>query len=109
VIPVGVGDGFHRLNVGSVLVRGRRVPILARPSLEHTRLDLTMVPEAIVGDEVVLIGSQGRDAITPDDVAERHDLDPLALALGVGPRVARVYLGGDRASRADSVGRADRA
>ena len=109
VIPVGVGDGFHRLNVGSVLVRGRRVPILARPSLEHTRLDLTMVPEAIVGDEVVLIGSQGRDAITPDDVAERHDLDPLALVLGVGPRVARVYLGGDRASRADSVGRADRA
>ena len=97
VIPVGMGDGVHRLNVGSVLVHGRRVPILARPSLEHTRLDLTTVPEAAVGDEVVLIGGQGAAEITPDEVAERNDLEPLALALGVGPRVARVYVGGDRA------------
>ena len=80
------------VNAGSVLVRGRRVPILARPSLEHTRLDLTTVPEAVVGDEVVLIGRQGTAEITLDEVAERHDLDPLALALGVGPRVARVYV-----------------
>src|SRR5881628_249974 len=95
VIPVGMGDGFHRLNAGSVLVRGRRVPILARPSLEHTRLDLTTVPDAAVGDEVVLVGRQGADEITLDEVAERHTLDMLALALGVGPRVARVYVGSD--------------
>ena len=93
VIPIGVGDGFHRLNAGRVLVRGRRVPILARPSLEHTRLDLTAVPDASVGDEVVLIGRQGQEEITLEEVAERHTLDVLAMALGVGPRVARVYLG----------------
>ena len=93
VIPIGVGDGFHRLNAGRVLVRGRRVPILARPSLEHTRLDLTAVPDASVGDEVVLIGRQGQEEITLEEVAERHTLDMLAMALGVGPRVARVYLG----------------
>jgi len=91
-----------------VLVRGRRVPILARPSLEHTRLDLTTVPDAAVGDEVVLIGRQGTAEITPEEVAERQDLDPLGLALGVGPRVARVYVGGDQAGRADPCGRADR-
>jgi alanine racemase len=108
VIPVGMGDGFHRLNVGSVLVRGRRVPILARPSLEHTRLDLTTVPDAVVGDEVMLIGHQGMAEITPDEVAERHDLDPLALALGVGPRVARVYVGGDHAHRAEAAARDER-
>src|SRR5204862_345885 len=51
VIPAGMGDGVHRLNAGEALVRGRRVPILARPSLEHTRLDLTTVPDAVVGDE----------------------------------------------------------
>ena len=105
VIPVGMGDGFHRLNVGSVLVRGRRVPILARPSLEHTRLDLTMVADAAVGDEVVLIGRQGTAQITPDEVAERNDIDPLALALGVGPRVSRVYVRGAAASRADASAR----
>src|SRR2546426_2067196 len=107
VIPVGMGDGFHRLNAGGVLVRGRRVPILARPSLEHTRLDLTTVPDAAVGDEVVLIGRQGTEAITLDEIAERHALDSLALALGVGPRVARVYVTGNRAARrapAESAG-----
>ena len=106
VIPVGMGDGFHRLNAGSVLVRGRRVPILARPSLEHTRLDLTAVPEAVVGDEVVLIGRQGTEEITLDEVAERHDIDPLALALGVGPRVGRVHVGGQAVRRPDSDARA---
>jgi alanine racemase len=92
VIPIGMGDGFHRLNAGRVLVRGRRVPILARPSLEHTRVDLTTVPDAAVGDEVVLIGTQGGEAITPDEVAKQNGLDPLILALTIGPRVARVYL-----------------
>src|SRR2546426_10536009 len=107
VIPGGVGDGFHRLNAGGGLGRGRRCPVLARPSLEHTRLDLTTVPDAAVGDEVVLIGRQGTEAITLDEIAERHALDSLALALGVGPRVARVYVTGNRAARrapAESAG-----
>src|SRR3989442_10504748 len=72
VIPAGMGDGVHRLNAGCALVRGRRVPMLARPSLEHTRLDLTTVPDAIVGDEVVLVGRQGAAEITLDEIAERH-------------------------------------
>ena len=51
------------------------------------------MPDASVGDEVVLIGRQGQEEITLEEVAERHTLDMLAMALGVGPRVARVYLG----------------
>ncbi len=98
VIPAGIADGVHRLNAGCALLRGRRVPILARPSLEHTRLDVTTVPDAAVGDEVVLIGRQGGDEITLGEIAERNALDPQVLALVVGPRVARVYLGGERAT-----------
>ncbi len=105
VIPAGMGDGVHRLNAGEALVRGRRVPILARPSLEHTRLDLTTVPDAVVGDEVVLVGRQGAEEITLDEIAERHTIDLLALALGVGPRVARVYVGSAAAGRADNGSR----
>jgi alanine racemase len=93
VLPIGAGDGAHRLHAGRVLVRGRSVPILAGPSLEHTRVDLTTVPEAVVGDEVVLIGRQGNEEITLAEVAKRGGVDPLMLALGVGPRVSRVYLG----------------
>jgi alanine racemase len=90
VIPMGAGDGLHHLVPDRVLVRERSVPVLARPSLEHTRLDLTAVPDARVGDEVVLIGRQGRAAITCDEVAARSGLHPLHLALAIGPRVARV-------------------
>jgi alanine racemase len=101
VVPIGMGDGFHRLNAGRVLVRGRSVPILARPSLEHTRVDLTTVPDAAVGDEVVLIGRQGAELITPDEVAKQNGLDPLILALTIGPRVARVYLRSGRGAGRD--------
>lgn len=94
VIPIGAGDGFHRLHVGRVLIRGRSVPILARPSLEHTRLDLTAVADARIGDEVVLIGPQGDELITPAEVAARHAVEPVHVASTVGERVARVYLRG---------------
>jgi len=94
VIPIGAGDGFHRLDAGRVLVRGQSAPILARPSLEHTRIDLTAVPDAAGGDEVVLIGRQGAAAIPIEEVATRNSLDPLVVALGIGPRVARVYMRG---------------
>ena len=94
VIPIGAGDGFHRLDAGAVLVRGRRAPILARPSLEHTRVDLSAVPGAAVGDEVVLVGGQGGEAITVDEVASRHALEPHHVALAIGPRVTRLYVRG---------------
>ncbi len=56
VIPIGSADGMSRLHAGRVLVRGRAAPIVGSPSLEHTRIDLTSVPDAQVGDEVVIIG-----------------------------------------------------
>jgi alanine racemase len=73
-------------------VRGREVPIVSSPSLEHTRIDLTGVPDAIVGDEVVIIGRQGDLEITQAEVASRHGLGLHHVATTVGPRVARVYL-----------------
>jgi alanine racemase len=96
VIPAGAGDGLLALNAGRVLVRGRPAPILATPSLEHTRVDLTDVPDARVGDEVVLVGRQGDAEITVAEVARCHGREPLQVALAVGERVARVYLAGGR-------------
>ena len=77
-----------------MLVRGRAVPIVSGPSLEHTRIDLTGVPDARVGDEVVIIGRQGDAEITPAEVAKHHGLGLHHVATTVGPRVARVYLSG---------------
>ena len=94
VIPIGSADGLSWLHAGRVLVRGRAVPIVSGPSLEHTRIDLTEVPDARVGDEVVIIGRQGGAEITPAEVAKQHGLGPHHVATTVGPRVARVYLSG---------------
>ncbi len=96
IVPMGAADGLAGLHVGRALVRGRAVPILAGPSLEHTRVDLTAVPEARVGDEVVLLGRQGHEEITPAEVAARHKLSPHGVALAVRERVARVYVSGGR-------------
>ena len=96
IIPLGTADGLGQLHDGRVLVSGRSVPIIASPSLEHTRIDLTTVPDARVGDEVVVIGQQGAAEITPAAVGTRHGLAPHGVALAVRDRVARVYFSGNR-------------
>jgi alanine racemase len=92
VIPMGSADGLAWLHAGGVLVRGRAAPLVGEPSLEHTRIDLTSVPDARVGDEVVIIGRQGDAEITMAEVAGRHHLGLHRVATTVGPRVARVYV-----------------
>ena len=92
VVPIGSADGMLWLHAGRVLVRGHAAPLIGSPSLEHTRIDLTGVPDAAVGDEVVIIGRQGDLEITPAEVASRHHLGLHHVATTVGPRVPRVYL-----------------
>jgi len=94
VIPMGAADGLRWLHAGRVLVRGRSAPIVGAPSLEHTRIDLTGVPDARVGDEAVVIGRQGDDEITAADVAAQRGLPQHHVATTVGPRIARTYRGG---------------
>jgi len=73
VLPVGYADGFRRSprTWGEVLVRGRRAPIVGRVCMDYTMVDVTAVPGVRPGDEVVLIGRQGEDEITVEEVAER--------------------------------------
>ena len=94
VIPMGSADGLRWLHAGRVLVGGRAVPVVGSPSLEHTRIDLTDVADARVGDEVVIIGRQGDLEISAAEIASRHGLGPHHVATTVGPRVARVYYSG---------------
>jgi alanine racemase len=93
VIPIGYSDGMHRLHCGEVLVRGERVAILASPALEYTRIDLTNVPRAAVGDEVVIIGRQGQQRIAPEEVVAKQFAGRESdLALEVRASVARSYV-----------------
>jgi alanine racemase len=60
-------------------------------SLEHTRIDVTQIPNCRAGDEVVVIGRQRQQEISFDEVAARHGLDLLDLVLESRPSIQRVY------------------
>lgn len=90
LIPIGWGDGVPRpLPDGAIaLVRGRRVSLLPPSHFEHLRVDLTDVPDARYGDEVMLLGRQGDECIELDELARWMGRDPLDL-LGAMPRHLR--------------------
>jgi alanine racemase len=92
VIPVGYADGFRRAprHWGEVLVRGQRVPIVGRVCMDQTMLDVTAIPGVRQGDEVVLIGEQGRERITAEDVAERLGTINSEVVSEILARVPRV-------------------
>jgi Alr-MurF fusion protein len=72
VIPVGYADGFRRAPTRweSVLVRGQRAPIVGRVCMDQTMINVSHIPNVRVGDSVVLIGRQGDDQITAEEVAD---------------------------------------
>lgn len=90
VIPLGLRDGFPRFAAGHVLVNSKAAPLLGRSTLEHTRLDLSGVPEAQVGDAVVILGRQGEREITADEIvrARRHAA-VVELTMAISPDVPR--------------------
>jgi alanine racemase len=93
VMPIGSADGLAQLHCGEVLICGQRARLIGNPSLEHTRLDLTELPQAEAGDEVVIIGEQGGDGITPDAVVEHQKHTRIAdLAMAVRPSIPRRYI-----------------
>ena len=93
-LPVGYADGLDRglSNLGEVLIRGQRAPIVGRVCMGLCVIDLTDSPQAQVGDEVVLIGAQGRDRLTVDDMAARCGRIPYELLCAVGQQVPRRYV-----------------
>jgi alanine racemase len=86
VLPIGYGDGLpHPPPCHEVLVRGKRARILSRRGIEHTVIDVTCIPDVEVGDEAVLLGAQGGDAITADELSVALKVPVLELI----PRIAR--------------------
>ena len=95
VIPVGYGDGYRRTphNAGEVLVRGRRAPIRGNVCMDQCMIDVTDIPEAQFDDEVVLLGAQGDDCISADEIALRLGTVNYEVTTALPARPPRVYLG----------------
>jgi alanine racemase len=92
VIPIGIADGLRALCCGDVLVRGHRCHVVGNVSLEHARIDLSAVADAQRGDEVVVVGTQGDQEITPEEVEQANGLGSAGLALVARSSVPRIYL-----------------
>jgi alanine racemase len=90
-VPLGYADGFRRVGGNVVLVGGRRVPVVGRVCMDQSSLQLDDVPEAKVGDEVVLIGEQGDERMSAEEVAERWGTINYEVVCGLSPRVRRIY------------------
>ena len=94
VIPVGYADGFRRAphHWGEVLVRGQRAPITGRVCMDQTMINVTHIPGVRQGDEVVLIGCQGDDRITAEEVAARLGTINYEVVSAILARVPRETL-----------------
>jgi alanine racemase len=92
-LPIGYADGYNRSlsNRGSVLVKGHRVPIIGRVCMDQMMVDVTSVSAVDVGDEVVLIGHQGDEVITADDLALMVGTISHEILTRLGLRLPRVY------------------
>jgi alanine racemase len=91
---VGYADGLNwRLgNRGRALIRGQRAPIAGRISMDQTVVDVTDIAGVAAGDEAVLIGEQGGEKITADDLADLQKTIAYEVLCDIGARVPRVMV-----------------
>lgn len=93
-IPVGYADGYARglSNRGSVLIHGRRAPILGRVCMDQFMVDVTEIPEAKELDEATLLGMDGEDCITMEELGDLSGRFNYEFACCISKRVPRIYI-----------------
>lgn len=93
-VPIGYGDGYPRglSGKGFVLVHGKKAPILGRVCMDQFMIDVTEIPEAAEGDRVTLIGRDGQEQITMEQLGELSGRFNYEFACCIGKRVPRIYI-----------------
>jgi alanine racemase len=94
VLPVGYEDGYSRnlSNCGEVLIRGQRAPVRGRVCMNLCMVDVTEIEGVSKGDDVVLLGSQGNERITADEIAARIDTISYEVLCMIGNNNQRKYV-----------------
>jgi len=101
-IPVGYGDGYGLLlsNQGEVLIKGRRASVVGRVSMDMCTLDVSHIPDVQIGDEVVMLGRQGGEEVTADELAAKSRTISYEIICALGKRAPRIFL---QQGKADTV------
>ncbi len=95
-IPVGYADGYRRNLSGNfhVLIRGRKAPILGRICMDQMMVDVTKIPGVQPGDQVTLVGRDGEELISMEEISARADSFNYEFGCGISRRVPRMYRSG---------------
>lgn len=104
-ISIGYEDGYSVLysNQASAIVRGKRVPVVGRVSMDYTTVDVTGVPDVRVRDEVILIGRSGSESVSAEELAHILGSVPHEVTCSIGNRVRRLYQNGLSATEHRSI------
>ncbi len=104
-IPIGYADGYSRLlsNKAAVLIKGRRAPVIGRVCMDQLLADVTHIPGVVPGEEVVLLGRQGEEEVTADELAGYLGTINYEVVCMVSERVPRVYRGGSSGEMASAT------
>jgi alanine racemase len=94
VLPVGYADGYRYqlANKASVLIGGKRCPVLGSVCMDQIVVDVTEVPDVAAGNTATLIGADGDEHITAEELAKLAGTIPYDILTGIGPRVRREYI-----------------
>ncbi len=94
IAPVGYADGLRRTpsTWREVLISGRRAPLVGRVSMEKIMLNVSHIPGVTAGDEVVLLGKQGDDCISAEEIADWICSNNYEVVASIAPRVPRTYI-----------------
>ena len=97
-IPVGYADGYRRNLSGKfyVLIHGQKAPILGRICMDQMMVDVTHIPGVQVGDRVTLVGIDGEEAITMEQISAQADSFNYEFVCGISRRVPRLYVQGGK-------------
>jgi len=92
VLPIGYYDGFVRLlsNRGYVLIRGKKAPVIGRVCMNMVMADISHIPDVKLEDEVVLIGKQGKECITAEQMAELSHTINYEVTTRINERIPRI-------------------
>jgi alanine racemase len=92
-LPIGYGDGYsrHLSNQGQVLIRGKRAPVVGKVCMDFIMVDVTEIPNVSLGDEVILMGKQGKEQITAEEIAKKINSISYEVLCLIGKRVPRIY------------------
>jgi Alr-MurF fusion protein len=94
IVPFGYDDGlpWQLSGAGQVLVEGRIAPIIGRISMDQMQIDLTDIPDASIGAEVLLYGTHNGHTLRPEQVSQMAGTIPYELLTRLGERVHRIYI-----------------